>query len=415
MPGRQAEDHVAGEGDVGGDDRAGQAAPAARREIDHLGGVLVADDRADRAERLHLMGLRAVGVVGLQQQRPHERAAFGAGPDDVHVVRVAGHDAARRQQGLDRTAHLFALLQAGQRAHPHAFGRRVAHHHLGQPVARRLRHLVGQRGRHEGPPDRGALLAGLDRHLGDQLPDVQVELRRARPGLGTEDGAVQRVRLGVEPYRPPDDGRVGPQLPGGGRRPGERHQVLLAQVIEQVADAAAHQLDRAFRQQPGVHDQLDQPGRQVRGLGGRLDQARHAGDERGSEFLQRTPDREVERVDLHRDPVQRSEDVLADEGPALAERLDRPLGEDRVVRQLTPGLAGVAEQHADAAVDVELGVAEGRAGPGGQGVKLRAVLAQQRPERLEQRRPLVEGQLAQRRAARRPAVGERRAQVDARR
>ena len=413
MPGRQAEDHVSGEGNVGRDDRAGQAAPAARRELDHLRGVVVADDRADRAERLYLMRLRAIGVVGLQQQRPHERAAFGAGPDDVHVVRVAGHDPARRQQGLDRTAHLLALLQAGQRAHPHAVLGRVAHHHLGQPVACRLGHLVRQRGRHEGPPDRGALLAGLDRHLGDQLPDVQIELRRARPGLGTQDGAVQRVRLGVEPYRPPDDGRVGAQLPGGGGRPGERHQVLLAQMIEQVAGAAADQLDRAFRQQPGVHHQLHQPGRQVRGLGSRLDQGRHAGDKRGGEFLQRPPDREVERVDLHRDPLQWREDVLADEGPALAERLDRPLGEDRVVRQLAPGLAGVAEQYADAAVDVELGVAQGRAGPGGQGVKLLAVLAQQPPERLEQRRPLVEGQLPQRRAARRPAVAERRAQVDA--
>ena len=39
VPGRQAEDHVAGEGDVGRDDRAGQAAPAARRELDHLSGV----------------------------------------------------------------------------------------------------------------------------------------------------------------------------------------------------------------------------------------------------------------------------------------------------------------------------------------------------------------------------------------
>ena len=41
-------------------------------------------------------------------------------------------------------------------------------------------------------------------------------------------------------------------------------------------------------------------------------------------------DREVERVDLYGDPVQRGEDVLADEGPALAERLDRALGEDGV-------------------------------------------------------------------------------------
>src|SRR5271157_4298682 len=99
--------------------------------------------------------------------------------------------------------------------------------------------------------------------------------------------------------------------------------------------------------------------------------------------------------------------------PALAERLDRALGEDRVVRQFAPGLAGVAEQDADAAIDVELGIAQGRAGAGGQGVKLLAVLPQQHPERLQQRRALVEGQLAQRRAARRPAVGERRAQVDA--
>ena len=184
-------------------------------------------------------------------------------------------------------------------------------------------------------------------------------------------------------------------------------------MIEQVADAAADQLDRAFRKQPGVHDQLDQPGRQVRGLGGRLDQAGHAGDERGGEFLQRTPDREVKRVDLYCDPVQRREDVLADEGPALAERLDRALGQDRVVRQLALGLAGVAEQHADAAVNVELGVAERRPGAGGQRVHFLAVLAQQQAQRLEQRGPLVEGQLAQRRAARRSAVVERRTQVDA--
>ena len=36
VPGRQAEDDVPGEGDVSRDDRAGQAAPAAGREIDHL-------------------------------------------------------------------------------------------------------------------------------------------------------------------------------------------------------------------------------------------------------------------------------------------------------------------------------------------------------------------------------------------
>ena len=60
----------------------------------------------------------------------------------------------------------------------------------------------------------------------------------------------------------------------------------------------------------------------------------------------------------------------------LAERLQRAVDADGVVRQLAPGLAGVAEQHADAAVDVELGVGQRRAGPGRQRVQLVAVLAE---------------------------------------
>src|SRR2546427_265745 len=83
--------------------------------------------------------------------------------------------------------------------------------------------------------------------------------------------------------------------------------------------------------------------------------------------------------------------VPADELPSLAERLGRPLYIDGVVGQLTPGLAGIAEQHADAAVDVELGVKQRCTGPRRQRVKLVAVLAQRRGERPEQRGPLVEG------------------------
>ena len=36
-------------------------------------------------------------------------------------------------------------------------------------------------------------------------------------------------------------------------------QVLLGEVVEQVADAAADQLQRALGQQPGLDDQLDHP------------------------------------------------------------------------------------------------------------------------------------------------------------
>src|SRR5580704_16969235 len=104
--------------------------------------------------------------------------------------------------------------------------------------------------------------------------------------------------------------------------------------------------------------------------------------------------------------------MLADEGAVPAQRLDWPFGQDDVVRQLTLGLAGVAEQDADPAVDVELRVAERRAGPRGQSVQLWPVLAQGLPERLEQPGPLVEGQLAQRRATGGPAVVQRRGDVD---
>ena len=70
VPGRQAEHHVAGEGGVGGDDRADQAAPAAGRELDHL-------RRCPGSRMIVLTGPNAstscgsapVRVVGPQQQR----------------------------------------------------------------------------------------------------------------------------------------------------------------------------------------------------------------------------------------------------------------------------------------------------------------------------------------------------------
>ena len=74
--------------------------------------------------------------------------------------------------------------------------------------------------------------------------------------------------------------------------------------------------------------------------------------------------------------------MLADERPVPAQRLDRAFDQDSVVGQLAAGPAGVAEQDPDAAVDVELGVAQGRPGPRGQLVQLGPVLAQQLPDRL---------------------------------
>jgi hypothetical protein len=203
------------------------------------------------------------------------------------------------------------------------------------------------------------------------------------------------------------------QLPGGRRRSGEAEKVLLGQVVEQARRAAADQLHRAVGQETGLDDQLDQPGGQVRGLGGRLDQRGHARDQRRGELLQWAPDREVEGVDLDGDAEQRSEHVLAGELAAAAERLDRALGVERVVGQLTAGLAGVAEKNADAAVHVELRVAQGGAGPRRKAVQLTSVLPQHGADGLDERGPLVEGQHPQRGAAGGAAVLERGGEIDA--
>ena len=87
-------------------------------------------------------------------------------------------------------------------------------------------------------------------------------------------------------------------------------------------------------------------------------------------------------------------DVLAQERAAFAERFYVTVDVDRVVRHLAASFAAVAEQHADAAVDVELRVTQRGAGARRQRVEVVAVLAQVRGEGLEHGGPLVERQLA---------------------
>ena len=240
----------------------------------------VADDRAHRAERLHLVRLGPVRVVAPQQQRGDERAPLGVGADHVDLVRVAVDDPARAGQRLDRAAHLLALLQPGQRAHPDAVGR-VADRDPGQPGRHRLRHLIASAAGHQGPPDRRALLAGLDRHLRDELPDVQIELGRARRGVGPRSeqlsesaSAVNRTRVRRPPGGPASARAVAAD-------PVNADQVLLGEVVEQRRRATPQTSCTApSRQQSGLDDQLAPAAREVRGRAGRLDQAGHAREER---------------------------------------------------------------------------------------------------------------------------------------
>ena len=158
------------------------------------------------------------------------------------MLGVTEDDPPRYLQGLERAADLFALLQAGQRAHPHGLIGGVADHHPAQALPHRFRDRVELPGRHEGASDRRALLPGFDGHLRDQLLDVPVERGGAGGGVGAENRHVQRVGLGVEPHRPRDHVRMRPEPLGGAGRAGEAQQVLLLQVIEEVPGAAADEL-----------------------------------------------------------------------------------------------------------------------------------------------------------------------------
>ena len=288
----------------------------------------------------------------------------------------------------------------------------VADGDLRQSRRDRLGDLAGDAGGHDHAPDRGALLAGLDRHLGDHALDEQVELRVARGDVGAEHGAVQRVGLDPELDAAVEHRRVLPQVGAGMRGAGERHRVLRPELLEQAGRAAAQQLQGSVGEQAGLEDPAYDELGEVRRLAGRLHDRGQAGQERGRELLEHPPDREVERVDLHRDAGPRGVDVLAEEGALAAEPLEPPVEVDGVVGQLTGALAGDAEHRADAAVDVDHRVPLGGAGAVRQLVELVLDLGQVLRHRLEQARALVEGQRPDRRTADRPGVVGHRTQVD---
>ena len=158
VPGRDAEHDLARERRIGGDDRAREAALPAGGELDHLLGGGVGEHGGDRAERLHLVRLGPLRVAD-QQDRGDERAALGVGVDQVDLLRVAEHDPPGVGQRLDAAPDLLALLQARQRAHPDALLAGLPTVDLRQPGRHGLHHGVDVLGGHEGPPDRGALLA----------------------------------------------------------------------------------------------------------------------------------------------------------------------------------------------------------------------------------------------------------------
>ena len=125
-------------------------------------------------------------------------------------------------------------------------------------------------------------------------------------------------------------------------------------AAEEIAKAAADELNGAFRQEPALDDAPEDEFREIRGGRRGLDDRRHARQQRGRELLEHAPHREVVGVDEHRDPVGGGVHDLA--LMLLGDVLGAALDDDDVIGQFLECLAGVDEQHPDAAFVALYGV-----------------------------------------------------------
>ncbi len=186
----------------------------ARRPLDRA----IPHHRRDRPERLHIVRRLLGRVVAAQQHRRHERAACRIGTEYLEA-RSDPRRPQRPPRSGPSTSPAPRHAERDSRADPWSCPPpRPARHTrrpvpLGSPPP-----LIHQGNRHKGPTDGGALLAGLHRHLGDELVDIEAELLAPSRHVRSEDRAVERVRLGIETHVALDDDRVTTQ-PASRSRP----------------------------------------------------------------------------------------------------------------------------------------------------------------------------------------------------
>ena len=205
------------------------------------------------------------------EQRRHEECALARiGIDDVEIVAVAEHDLGLLCQFAHAIANLVTLSLACECAHVYVTAARVADADVAEGLAERLGQLSGNRCRRQDTPYGRALLAGLAGHLAHDLLDEKIELGRAGERVGAEYRGIQRVCLGREGDRFADDAWMSLQEFCRRLRAREGNRVLTIQVVEQVAEPAADQLQRAFGKNAGLmyvaHHELGQVGRAGCGL-----------------------------------------------------------------------------------------------------------------------------------------------------
>ena len=110
--------------------------------------------------------------------------------------------------------------------------------------------------------------------------------------------------------------------------------------------------------------------------------------------------------------LERHRDVAADECPAFGQGLEVAVDVEGFVRQFAAALAGIAEKGADAALDIDPGIALGGAGGGRQGVEIIFPRHQILGHGLEHPGPLVEGELPHGGPAHPATVFEHRLEIE---
>ncbi len=137
---------------------------------------------------------RGTGITAAQKRRPNESALRGIRTEDIGAI-GAKHGFGLLLKASQLLPHFPALCQRGHRAHAHLFQPWITDSGLRELGAKRIQERRSLSRGHERPPDRRALLSRLDRHFARHFANIQLEFRRARDRVRTQNRRVQRVRF----------------------------------------------------------------------------------------------------------------------------------------------------------------------------------------------------------------------------
>ena len=231
--------------------------PPRLASVDRLVEIVIGHQRRHRAEGFDLVdGARAAGLVAIEQHRVEESAGLGVAARQRHAARDRRRRSRPRAEA-PRCGRAPPRAARGSPARPCASPRRGDRRRRRRRGAGAAPSIAASTwaARRQSAADRGAFLPGLDRHLARDFLDEQIELRRARRGVGAEQAGVETVGLQRETHglaRRCADARAG-------ARPVAAEPVKVTtswpvEMIEEIADAAADQLQRALGQHAGFDD-----------------------------------------------------------------------------------------------------------------------------------------------------------------